>query len=62
MFKELRIKANLTQKELAEKLDVTQQTVSQWESGNAKPPIDTIVKIAKVLKSDFATIAACFVN
>ncbi len=62
MLKDLRIKANLTQSELAEKLEVTQQTVSQWESGNAKPPIDTIVRIAKVLEVDFATIAECFVG
>lgn len=62
MLKELRIKAKLTQAELARKLNVTQQTVSQWESGNAKPTIDTIVKIAKVLKTEFTIVAECFVG
>lgn len=61
MFKELRIRANLTQVELAEKLKVTQQTISQWESGKAKPPIGTIAKIAETFSCDISIVAKCFI-
>ena len=33
----LRKKALLSQEELAEKLDVTRQTISKWELGQSKP-------------------------
>ena len=32
-LKELRLKANLTQKEIAEKLNISQPSYQQWESG-----------------------------
>lgn len=43
---ELRTKANLTQKELAEKLGVTNKAISKWENGSAKPTTDTLKKIS----------------
>lgn len=33
MLKELREKRNLTQKELAEKLRISDKTISKWETG-----------------------------
>ena len=33
MLKELREKRNLTQKELAEKLRISDKTISKWEKG-----------------------------
>ena len=41
-LKELRLKANLTQKEIAEKLNITQQSYQKWESGKSKPTLSTL--------------------
>ena len=45
---ELRKKARITQEEFAERLNVTRQAVSKWESDNAFPETETIVKIASM--------------
>lgn len=39
-FSELREKANLTQSELAELMNLSIRTIASWESGERKPPID----------------------
>ena len=39
---------NLSQDELAEKLDVTRQSVSLWENGQTQPSLDNIVALAKI--------------
>ena len=41
--------ANMTQLKLAEKLNVTPPAVTQWESGDRKPDIVTLKKIATIL-------------
>ena len=43
---ELRNKANLTQKELAKKLGITNKAVSKWENGKAKPTTDILKKLS----------------
>lgn len=45
-FKKCREDNNLTQEQLAEKLDLTVRAVAAWESGERKPPIDKLVKLA----------------
>lgn len=45
-IKELRIAHGLNQVELANKLSVTKQTVSNWENNNIQPSVDMLVKIA----------------
>lgn len=47
-IKELRLKNNLTQKDLADKLFVTPQAVSRWENGDAEPSATTIDAMAKI--------------
>ncbi|MGT2755443.1 helix-turn-helix domain-containing protein [Streptococcus ovis] len=47
-LKELRLKYNLTQKELAETLGTSQQTYMKWETGKMSPTLRTIEKIAEV--------------
>ena len=42
----LRRKAGLSQEELAEKLDVSRQAVSKWESGTARPDVDRLQSLA----------------
>lgn len=47
-IKDLRKKKNMTQDELAEKLNVTRQAVSNWENGKAQPDIETLTQLAEV--------------
>lgn len=46
---EARKKQNLTQEQLAERLGVTRQAVSRWESDTAYPETDKIVRMAQIL-------------
>ena len=45
--KTLRTSLGLNQVEFGKKLNVTKQSVSNWENGNIQPSIDMLVKIAK---------------
>lgn len=51
-LKELRLARNMTQEQVAEKLNVTRQTVSSYESGRNRPDIDTLVRLSKVYGTD----------
>ncbi|MCM1179743.1 MAG: helix-turn-helix domain-containing protein [Clostridium sp.] len=44
----LRKAKDLTQEQLAEKLDVSRQSISKWESGQATPELDKIVALSAV--------------
>ena len=46
-LKELRNEKNLTQENLAEKLGVSNRTVSRWETGSNMPDIGMLVEIAE---------------
>ncbi|MBP9996092.1 MAG: helix-turn-helix domain-containing protein [Lachnospiraceae bacterium] len=48
VIKELREKNNLTQAELSEKLNVSDKTVSKWETAKGYPDISLLEPIAKV--------------
>lgn len=45
----MRKEKNLSQEALAEKLGMSRQAISKWESGNSYPDMATIIKVAKVL-------------
>ncbi len=44
----LRKANNLTQEQLAEKLDVSRQSISKWESGQAVPELEKIVALSAI--------------
>jgi len=46
---EKRIKENLTQKELAEKIGTTQSAISRFELGEVSPRLDFLKKVAKAV-------------
>ena len=46
---EARKRQNLTQEQLAERLGVTRQAVSRWESDAAYPETDKIIRMAQIL-------------
>lgn len=51
-IKSFRTARNMTQDELAQKLYVTRQSISNYETGKSKPDVDMLVKIAEVLNTD----------
>ena len=53
---ELRKKNNLTQDELAEKLYITRQAVSRWESGETTPNIETLKLLSKLFNVSINTL------
>lgn len=55
-IRQLRTRQQMTQDDLAEKLFVTRQTVSNYETGKSRPDVDMMLKIAEVLGTDIQTI------
>ena len=49
---ELRKNKNLSQEEVADKLNVTRQTVSKWETDESKPDFDKIIPICELFGID----------
>jgi len=47
-IKTLREKFNLSQEQLAKKINVSSQAVSKWETGESYPSIDTLVRLSKM--------------
>ena len=45
-LKEVRMKSNLTQEQVAEKLFVSRQTISNWENEKSYPDIISIIKLS----------------
>lgn len=47
-LKELRIKGNLTQHQVADKINVSRSSYSQYELGLKQPSIDTLLMLAEL--------------
>ena len=52
LLRELRKENNLTQEQLAEKLNVARRTVSRWETGNNLPDLDVLIELADFYDMD----------
>lgn len=52
-LKSIRKLNKISQKGFAEKMDTTQQRVSEWECNKVEPSLYNIVKIIKVLNTSF---------
>ena len=55
-LQKLRKRENMSQEALAEKLDVTRQSVSKWESGASYPEMDKLISICKIFNVDMDTL------
>ncbi len=53
---ELRNKAGLSQDEIAEKVFVTRQAVSRWETGKTIPNTDTLKSLSKLFDVSINTL------
>ena len=49
-LKTLRLRENMTQAELAKKLDITKSVISAYETGLRLPSYDVLIHIAKIYK------------
>ncbi|WP_203261851.1 helix-turn-helix domain-containing protein [Streptococcus uberis] len=49
-LKQLRLEANLTQKEIAEKLNISQPSYADWERDKKKPTPEKLKKLSEILK------------
>ena len=47
-LKKLRLSHNLNQVQLAQKLNVSKQAISNWENNNIQTSIDILIKIADI--------------
>lgn len=54
LIKEARLRAGLTQEELARRLDTTQSVIARWESGARSPSLETIEKVARACDLDIS--------
>lgn len=52
----LRKRANMTQEGLAEKMEVSRQSVSKWESNSAYPEMDAILRLCDLFSCDMDTL------
>ena len=49
-MKKLRKSAKLTQEQVAERLNVSRQTVAKWETGESLPDIDNCIALAQLYR------------
>ncbi|MCH5163164.1 MAG: helix-turn-helix transcriptional regulator [Clostridiales bacterium] len=49
-IKDCRKEKGLTQRELAEKLNISEKTVSKWETGNGLPEVDLMLPLCELLE------------
>lgn len=62
VLKELRISKNMTQKELSDKINVSQRAYSFYETGAREPDLDTLIKIADVFGVPLDILAGRFIK
>ncbi len=56
LIRNLRNELKLTQKQLAERLNVSDKAVSKWESGHGSPDISILSELAGILGTDIAVL------
>ena len=49
-IKKYRLAKNMTQQDLADRLQINRSTIAQWETGGNIPRVDTLVQLAKIFK------------
>lgn len=50
LIRELRLKQNMTQLQLAQQMGISDKTVSKWERGLGCPDVSLLIELAAALK------------
>ena len=56
---ELRKQSKMTQRELAEKLNVSDKVISKWETGKSLPDVEAMLRLSKVLEVSISELYEC---
>ncbi|MCI6717112.1 MAG: helix-turn-helix transcriptional regulator [Bacilli bacterium] len=48
-FRKLRVRSKLTQKDVADQLHITRQSISKWEQNISLPPLTMVLPITRIL-------------
>lgn len=51
-IRQLRLERGMTQEQVAEKIGMTRQALSSYESGRTRPDIDTLIKLSEIYGTD----------
>ena len=62
LIRKLRMKSGLTQKQLAEKINVSDKAVSKWECGNGCPDISLLTALSDVFGTDTSVLLSGEIN
>ena len=62
IIKQLRLEAGLTQKQLADRICVSDKAVSKWECGSGCPDISLLTELADILGTDIHTLLSGRIN
>lgn len=54
LIREARLRAGLTQTELAERLGTTQSSIARWEGGGSQPSVETLQRIVRACGLELA--------
>ena len=56
---ELRKQNKMTQKDLAERLNVSDKVISKWETGKSLPDVESMMRLSKVLGISISELYEC---
>ena len=59
---EMRKQNNMTQKDLAEKLNVSDKVISKWETGKSLPDVEMMMKLSRALGVSISELYECIEN
>ncbi len=62
LIRKMRLDSGLTQKQLADRLNVSDKAVSKWECGNGSPDISLMSALAEIFGTDIQTLLTGEVN
>ena len=53
----LRKEKNMSQENLANKLNISRQSISKWESGQSMPDMDNLIKLSEIFEVNLESLA-----
>ena len=60
IIREARLACGMTQKQLAEKMGISDKAVSKWERGTGLPDVSLLLTLADILNIDLRALLVCY--